>query len=110
MSDQHVHLLFAAVNEQRFRARLAALEAATRIAIVTPEEAQPTSTGLAEIFERWLMRPVVETLDTSKVNDGATDRPSCSTIWRKADGAGHMCALDEHGDRRHACSCGETLD
>lgn len=100
-------------DEQRFRARLAALDAAAHMVTgggrnLVNNDAMITD--VAENFERWLLRPAVETLNTSKTHDGATDRPSCSTIWRKADGAGHMCALDEHGDRRHACSCGETLD
>lgn len=58
------------IDEQRFAARRAALDAAARI-FVTNSAVLTKPTVLAESFEAWIMRPApAEPVDTSKVDDG----------------------------------------
>ena len=93
------------MDEQRFRARLAALDAAVR-ALVGHDEL-PTDELIvtyATALEAWLMRP-------EPVDDLGEHDPQltglCGTFWR-AGSALHRCLYLPGHSSEHLCKCSAT--
>lgn len=114
------------MDEQRFRARLAALDRANLAlnfagALYGGDAADVTSAVLevATALEEWLMRPApagpTVTAEDHGEHDAETvaDRLSyerCDTIWRNGDGQLHRCQYPpDHEPSRCRCSCGRAV-
>lgn len=84
------------IDEQRFQARLAALDAAARWSNSTSD----VVLRVAERFEGWLLQPVPAD------EHAPTGYDRCTVRWRSS-GAGHHCADPlGHTGAEHLCSCG----
>jgi hypothetical protein len=110
------------MDEQRFVARLRALDAAVHMVtgggrnLVNNDE---FVTDAAAHFEEWLMRPAPADMATGPMPDPhdaetVADRlgyERCDTFWRGDDGALHRCKYpDGHAAADHACTCGSEPD
>jgi hypothetical protein len=113
------------VDEQRVRARLAALDQANlalNFAGMTyggeVSDIAPAVIALADAFENWLMRP--ELIDVT----GVSERPDCdtetsadrlgyqrcATAWRRANGQLHRCRYAPDHSAVCVCACGDRAD
>lgn len=103
------------IDEQRLRARLAALDAAVRMltaggrSLVNNDQ---MITDTADTFETWLMRPTPSGEPTEALAcDANVGYVRCDTAWRKPDGQMHRCRwTPAHTDSMgHVCTCGDEL-
>jgi len=99
------------MDEQRLRARLAALEMAQMATGWVTDGYTDLLLGVANDFENWLMRPAPVDVEAAHA---AAERNSvhCPTTWKRDNGAGHACGwLPAHLDSvGHLCSCGDRLE
>jgi hypothetical protein len=99
------------IDEQRLRARLAALETAHMVHGFVADGYVKSLLEIAERLEEWIMRPSPADADAAHRRT-AGQHPRCDVVWRNDDGIGHMCGwLPGHVDHvGHLCSCGDRLD
>lgn len=115
MAEQHLIIRPAPLDEQRLRARVAALDAAVHMVtgggrnLVNNDE---FVTDTAAAFEDWLMRPAP--VDAECPNAEYVNRPvtgeRCDTFWRNIDGQLHRCQYGPGHAPGCRCSCGSTPD
>ncbi len=106
------------IDEQRLRARLAALDAAVRMATGGGRNLVNNDgfvTYAAEVFENWLMRSEPDSpapAESADPTDAAEPCLSgvglCDTFWRDGSGQLHRCRYSPGEMHLCACSCGSV--